>query len=209
MSQQHPISPLWHLLALPSAMGCSWEEVGQNGFCWRWMGPGWGQTHRHVAVQSAQQMLGGTDKGPPESIHCLHGLGQPAGGEEDQSLCRIPGHGRDLLHAGDAGGAGSLQVVSHAAHQPRAIPCLPRETSSASGPGPTSPSGQDWGGPGVPIPSAAPSLSAFRSLLCKSHRCPLQQGRSLLSSPPAPPTPRPLGTPCPGCASAAGRGKGQ
>lgn len=38
-------------------------------------GPGWGQTHRHVAVQGAQQMLGGTDEGAPESIHRLHGLG--------------------------------------------------------------------------------------------------------------------------------------
>jgi len=154
-------------------------------------------------------MLGGTDEGPPESIHRLHGLGQPARGEEDQPLCRIPGHGWDLLHAGDAGGAGGLQVVSHAAHQPGAVAHLPRDTSSAAGPGSTSPSGQDRDGPGLPVPSAPQSLSAFGSLLCKS------QGSffSMIAPcpPPArlPPRPGPRGPPVPGCASAAGRGEGQ
>lgn len=204
----HPISPVWYPLTLPAALGCSWEEIEQNGVCWRRTGPGWGRTHRHVAVQGAQEMLRGTDQGPPESIHCLHGPGQPAGGEEDQALCCIPGHGRDLLHAGDAGGAGSLQVVSHAAHEPGVLSRLPRETSSAPGPQlcPTSPSRQDRGGPGFPTPFAALRLRDFSSLLCRNHHGSLQQGLSL--SPPSPPTPGPGGPSARGCASAAGRGKG-
>lgn len=88
-----------------------------------------GCTHRHEAVQAAQQVLRGTDECPSQSIHCLHSPGQPAGCEQDQPLRRIPGHSRDLLHAGDARGTGTLQVVSHAAHQPEAIPCLPTENS--------------------------------------------------------------------------------
>lgn len=178
-------------LTLPASLGCSWEEIEQNGVCWRWTGPGWGRTHRHIAVQGAQQMLRGTDQGPPESIHCLHGPGQPAGGEEDQPLCRIPGHSWDLLHAGDAGGAGSLQVLSHAAYEPGVLSRLPRETSSAPGQGlcPTSPSRQDRDGPGFPIPFVALSLRDFSSLLCKSRHGSLQQGLSL--SLPSPPTPGP------------------
>lgn len=167
-------------LTLPGAMGCSWEEMEQNGVCWRWAEPAWGHTHRHVAVQGAQQMLGGTDEGPPESIHGLHGPGQPAGGEEDQAFCCIPGHGWDLLHAGDARGTGGLQVLSHAAHEPGVLSRLPRETSSASAPGrglcPTGPSRQDRAGPGFPIPFAALSLRDFSWLLCKSHHSSEQQG---------------------------------
>lgn len=141
------------------------------------MGPGWGQTHRHVAVQGAQEMLGGTDKGAPKGIHCLHGLGQSAGGEEDQPLCCIPGHSRDLLHTGDAGGTGALQVMSHTAHQSGAVLCLPRDTMSWPCPCQPLQAGQGWHW--APHPLCNPKPEHFQLAACKSHRGPLQQGHSL------------------------------